>query len=153
MRLLLTSWLPVLVWMAVIFSASSDSQSSRRTSRLIGPLLRWLLPGIADETVNRVQFIVRKGAHVTEFAVLAALLWRACRATARDESRPWRGREAAFALGLATLYAASDEIHQSFVPAREARAADVLWDTGGAALGLFAVGRWQRRRVPRLVPP
>src|SRR5205809_1081184 len=67
--------------MAVIFSASSDSMSSGRTSRIIGPLLRWLVPGISDDVVGLIVFCVRKAAHVTEYAILSGLLWRAWTAT------------------------------------------------------------------------
>jgi VanZ family protein len=67
--------------------------------------------------------VVRKVAHVTEYAVLGALLVRATR------------RELpAFLLGVA--YAASDEIHQHFVPGRHATPVDVAIDAVGVALGV-----------------
>ena len=139
-------WLPVALWMAVIFSASTDALSSQRTSRIIGPFLRWLKPDISAETVARVQYAVRKTAHVTEYALLAALLWRALRQPARKDPRPWNWREAFLALGLAAAYSASDEIHQAFVPTREGRWQDVVLDTFGAALGLLALRAWFRWR-------
>jgi VanZ family protein len=134
--------------MALIFGFSTGAGSSQHTSRIIGPVLRWLIPGIADTTVDRVQFVVRKGGHLSEYAALAWLLWRARRQPVKDDSRPWRWSEGAFALVVAVLFAASDEVHQSFVPSREARFGDVCIDAAGAALGLLALhaqGRWRRR--------
>jgi VanZ family protein len=132
--------------MALMFGFSTEAGSTRQTSRIIGPLLRWLIPGIADATVYHVQSVVRKTAHVAEYSVLALLLWRARRQPIRGHSRPWRWSEAAFALSIAALFAASDEVHQSFVPTREGRVSDVVYDTAGAALGLFFLHAIGRRR-------
>lgn len=131
-RSLILNWLPVVAWMALIFYLSTDALSSQRTSRIIGPILRWLKPDISDEAVRQVQFAARKTAHVGNYAILSVLLWRA---------RPRRGTQwdwkvAGWALALSVLYAISDEWHQSFVPSRGASAADVLIDTAGAAIGL-----------------
>jgi VanZ family protein len=140
-------WLPILIWMTLIFSASADSRSAQHSSRIIGPLVRWLFPGASEVTVDRVVFTVRKAAHVTEYAILSVLLWRAWRKPARNDNRPWGWPEAAFALAVTVFYSASDELHQALVPNREGRFGDVLLDTTGAALGLFvvwALGRWRK---------
>src|SRR5437870_3163960 len=50
-------WLAVLLWMLIIFSASSDAMSSGHTSRIIGPIVRWLFPNVSDEAVARIVFI------------------------------------------------------------------------------------------------
>src|SRR5262245_59166353 len=127
--------------MAVIFSASSDTLSSQHTSRIIGPLLRWLKPDISEETLSRVQYAVRKAAHMLEYAVLAVLLWRAWRQPVKADPRPWQWPQAGLALVCCLVYAASDEVHQAFVPSREARVEDVFFDVTGATLGLMA-WRW-----------
>jgi VanZ family protein len=135
-----------MAWMLLIFSASSDPKSAQHSSRIIAPLLRWLMPDISEASLNRAVFTVRKIAHVAEYAVLAFLLWRAWRKPVKRDPRSWRWSEAAFALSVATLYSASDEIHQAFVPTRQGRTADVLIDSAGAALGLmlvWAFGRWR----------
>jgi VanZ family protein len=134
--LFLKYWLPVLIWMALIFSGSTDLLSSQRTSRIIGPLVHWMFPGLSEETVGQVVFVVRKTAHLAEYAVLALLLWRALRRPLSSDPRPWSWREAAWALGLAALYAASDELHQSLVASRLGSVLDVCLDTAGAAGGL-----------------
>ena len=104
-------WLPVVMWAAVIFALSSVPSLS---SGLGG----W-------------DYVLRKCAHMTEYAVLAALLYRAL-----ERELP------AF---LATVaYAATDEFHQHFVRGRHASAVDVAIDAVGAAIGLLA---WARLRA------
>jgi VanZ family protein len=136
--------LPVIIWMAIIFSASTDLLSSDRTSRFIGPILRWFNPDISEAAIRRVQLVARKGAHVTEYAILAALLWRAIRL----DPRRWSWGEAGLAVGFAALYAVTDELHQHFVASRYGTVGDVVIDTAGAILGVtivWAAGRARNR--------
>jgi VanZ family protein len=140
-------WLPVLIWMALIFSASSDSHSYDHSSRLIAPLLHWLFPQMPATRVDAIVYFVRKCAHLTEYAVLALLLWRAVRRPVKNDSRPWIWPEAGLALAIVFLYAASDEFHQIFVPTRTAQVSDVFIDTAGGAaslLALWIIGRWRK---------
>ena len=136
----------MILWCGVIFGFSSDAGSSLHTSRIIGPVMRWLVPGISEEAIGRVQLVVRKAAHMTEYGVLALLSWRAWRKPARGDRRPWRWREAGGGGGFAVLFAVTDEIHQSFVPSREGRVLDVLIDASGAMLGLLAIRAWGKWR-------
>jgi len=122
-------WLPALIWMIFIFIGSTDLLSAEHTSRFIGPFLRWFAPQTSDATIATVQFIVRKCAHLTEYAVLAALLFRAL--------RQHRERMAGIAFILAAIYAALDEFHQSFVASRTASLGDVAIDCVGACVGLM----------------
>ena len=141
-------WLPVLLWCAVIYGFSTEAGSTRHTSRFLRPILRWFNPQISDEAIYRVQYGVRKAAHVCEYAMLALLVWRARRRPAPGERRPWDWREAGLAFAFAAVFALSDELHQALVPSREARLGDVLLDSLGAALGLLALrayGRWRGR--------
>lgn len=150
---LLSSWLPVVLGMGLIFGASTDLLSSGRTSRLIGPVLRWFHPGLTDRTIKQVQLAVRKGAHVTEYAILALLLYRAVRRTRNLPPERWCVRCAGWALGVALLYAFSDEWHQSFVPSRDGTLHDVLIDGAGASLGLLLLYRWHLWRQARELRP
>ena len=102
-------WLPVLVWAAVIFAFSS-------------------IPSLGTG-LGTWDLVLRKLAHVTEYAILGALLMRAL-------ERPLP----AFAVGV--LYAASDEVHQHFVSGRHASPLDVAIDAAGIAVGLAAWRRW-----------
>ena len=124
--------------MSWIFSASTDLMSRQHTSRIVEPLLRWLDPAISQETIDLVHFFTRKLGHVTEFAILAILLWRAVDWHSPPGSgRDWRRIVSAFLLSI--LYAATDEFHQLFVPSRGASVGDVCIDGFGAILGLLII--------------
>jgi VanZ family protein len=105
-----TVWLPVVAWAAVIFAFSS-------VPHLGTGLGTW-------------DTVLRKGAHVTEYAVLGALLYRAL-------------RHEAMALAAGIAYAATDELHQHFVRGRHASPVDVAVDAVGLALGMLV---WLRVR-------
>lgn len=103
---------------------------------------------MSQTRVEAVHHLFRKCAHLTEYAVLALLLWRAVRRPGKNDPRPWIWPEAGLALAIAFLYAASDEFHQIFVPTRTAQVSDVFIDTVGGAASLFAlwiIGRWRKR--------
>jgi VanZ family protein len=104
-------WLPVGAWAAVIFALSS-------VPSLSSGLGEW-------------DYVLRKCAHMTEYAVLAALLYRAF-----DRELP--------AFLAAVAYAATDELHQHFVHGRHASVVDVAIDAVGATIGLLA---WARLRA------
>ena len=134
MKSFLKYWLPVLIWLGLIVIGSTDLMSAEHTSRIIGPVLRSFNPDISAETIAQIQFVVRKTAHVMEYAILAALLWRALRAGVRWQTRMLRLFIAVWF--VCAVFAASDEFHQSFVPSRTASPIDVMIDIFGALIGL-----------------
>jgi VanZ family protein len=80
-------------------------------------------------------------AHVLAFAILAATLeW--------GRERSGWGVRPGFVLGIAVLYGALDEWHQSFVPGRHATAADWGADLVGVALGYLVFRGLRRRPLP-----
>jgi VanZ family protein len=109
----LSVWLPVVIWATVIFALSSIPSLSTGL-------------GLWDT-------LLRKGAHVTEYAILGALLLRALRHEAP-----------AVAAGIA--YAATDELHQHFVRGRHASPLDVAIDAVGITLGVLLYRRLQQTR-------
>jgi len=142
-------WLPVVLWSVVIYSASGDKQSVHHSSRIIEPIIRWLIADISDEAVRTTVLVVRKGAHVTEYAIYAMLLWRGLRSTFWRTAPGWPGRCALTAWLVAVAFAMSDEWHQMFVPGRQGSPWDVLIDSLGAAGGLlllWVLNRWFKRR-------
>jgi VanZ family protein len=148
LRPFLKYWLPVLILLALIFSASADSHSYEHTSLLVEPFLHWLFPKMSEAHVKAIHHLIRKSGHLTEYAVLALLLWRAIRRPVKKDPRPWIWPEAGLALAIVFLVAASDEFHQIFVSTRTALVSDVVIDTvGGAAalLALWIFGRWRKR--------
>jgi VanZ family protein len=145
-RLFVTRWIPVIAWMTLIFIASSDPESGPRGSRLLGPILYWLIPDLAPATFERIGLVIRKLIHFGTYGILASLLWRAL-ATGKPTSGQGSTRPAWIALTAAAIYAVTDELHQSFVPSRVGSAYDVLIDTAGAATALLLIQEWRRRRA------
>ena len=145
-RSLVSAWMPVLAWMLVIFAASTDLGSAEHTSRFLIPFLHWLHPHISGAAIMKIQFLIRKAAHLTEYAVLAMLLLRALRSGARDAF----ARQAGLVLVIAGLYAMTDEFHQTLAPSRTASARDVIIDFLGAMIGLAIY--WSIRRSATRAP-
>lgn len=131
--------------MALLFTASTDLGAPRRTSRILVPVLRWFVPDISLNALERAQFAVRKTGHALGYAVLAVLILRAKRHGSTSGTGDLR-REAGFAFALTVLYAASDEWHQTFTTTRQGTVADVALDASGAAAGLVFVWFWVRRQ-------
>lgn len=130
-----------LVWMCVIFafSAQTKEESSAVSEgisfRIVNATGLFLHLHIDEarirEIAGAIEHFVRKGAHMTEYAILAVLIYL------------WLGRwkfsrlrAACIAAVLSILYACSDEIHQLFVAGRAGMVSDVLVDSAGAVLGL-----------------
>jgi VanZ family protein len=137
-RVFLKFWLPALLWMALIFTASSDTHSYEHSSRFFEPLLHWLFPEMPQPEVERIHHVFRKCAHLTEYAILALLLWRALHVS-KNQLPAWSWPKVGGTLLLVFLYAASDEFHQSFVPTRTPLVSDVFIDTAGGAIGLLVL--------------
>lgn len=131
---------PLVVWVGVIFFASTASLSASNTSRIIRPLLLWLYPGISEEGLLRAHFFVRKCAHFTEYAVLALL---AARAFLSSSKETLRRRWAFWALALVASCALLDEYHQSFLPVRTGTVYDSLLDATGGVCALAALWLWR----------
>jgi VanZ family protein len=134
---------PLVAWMAFIFFASTGEFSAGNTSRIIGPLLRWLYPAISEEQLIAAHFVVRKAAHFAEYAVLAWLAARAFRTSARETLRR---RWFPLSLLLVILYALADEYHQSFVPSRTGSIYDSLIDIAGGLAALLLYGFLRRAK-------
>lgn len=127
--------------MSVIFFASTPTGSAENTRPVVHSILRRLFPDVirylTTEQIDQVDWIIRKGAHVTEYAILALLAYRAFRF-----GRPnFQHSYPAATLLLGAIYAASDEYHQSFFPSRGASVMDVLIDILGVAVGI-ALSLW-----------
>ncbi len=112
-------WLPVLVWAGLIFYLSS-------------------VPNLAVGE-GTVDFLTRKPAHILEYALFFALIFRAVRGSF---GRNWKFWELNLGSGVLTfLYAVSDEIHQALVPTRSGKIEDLGFDFLGILLALFLLSR------------
>lgn len=124
---------PLVLWMGLIFFASTGELSAENTSQLVAPVLRWLFPGISKANLAWAHFMVRKAAHFTEYGVFALLAARAFAHSSRDAlRRHWF----LISLLLIALYSLSDEFHQSFEPTRTASIYDSMIDCAGGFTAL-----------------
>ena len=122
-----------IIWMLVIFWFSAQvADDSQEMSDFFVHLLDavFSLDIMRNEIIrDMTSFLVRKAAHMSEYAVLAILLGLTIREYKKE---PWL----LLALTATAAYAATDEFHQLFVPGRSGQFKDVLIDTAGGALGL-----------------
>jgi hypothetical protein len=122
------AFLPTGLWMALIFSFSSVQEP------------RFSSVGLTD-------LAIKKAGHFALYMVLAfALAFALDRSLAGSRFGRWT---LGLALGVAILFAVSDELHQVFTPTRDPSLADVGIDAVGAIVGLWAwrqLRRWRGRR-------
>ncbi len=132
-------WLPVFVWIGVIFFFSS-------------------LPSIPGGEKNILDFIVKKSAHVTEYAIFYGLLYSALSAQKTNSklSPPAKGEKnvvqrgftpfhLSFLLGL--FYAFTDESHQLFIPGRTGLIRDIFFfDLTGLLLAWAILNHHYQKR-------
>ena len=166
-------WAAVIAWMAVIFFFSH--QVGEESGGLSDSIVNWLHSLGIHVSPETLSFLVRKAAHMVEYAVLAILLFAALLGTrvrrsieprgAHEPGGPRqlqdpceyhgylsRGRTLIWAFVITVVYAATDEIHQLFVPGRSGKISDVLIDATGAAIGLalaWLVSRYRKRQARR----
>jgi len=113
-------WLPVIVWAGVIFSFSSLGINKVKD-------FSW------------VDFVIKKTAHVTEYAILYLLTFRAV----SQKGRLIGKKQFILPLIIAMFYGLTDEWHQTFVPQREGTLRDVGFDSLGALISMY----WMKRNI------
>ena len=145
-------------WMAVIFLFSA--QPAVESGRISGTIAYRVAAasdrifGLELETeeleayAERIDYPLRKCAHMTEYAIMGWLGYLFLAGYLKSAKKTYW-----LALGLAAVYAATDELHQLAVPGRSGQFSDVCVDTAGAAAGLLALWacvrigrRWRSRR-------
>lgn len=118
-------WLPLIIWVAVIFILSAQ-------------------PGGNLIKLSLWQTFLRKGFHVFEFSLLAFLLWRLFYCGYKVSFR----RSFWAALFLVILFSVSDEFHQNFVLNRNGNQWDVLLDSLAAFFILQCLRFfWAKRKI------
>ena len=148
MRNFTSFWLPVLVWMVVIFGASADSHSYQHSSIFFVPFLHWLFPHMPEQQIDELHHLLRKCCHLAEYTVLGLLVFRAL-SHSGTKLPAWSWPRGGGTLLIVFLYASSDEYHQSFVPTRTPLFSDVCIDTVGGAIGLLLAWVWHCFRKPK----
>ena len=136
---------PVVLWAALIFIGSSGLMSAGNTGTILRPVVLWVFPQTSESTLALLHILVRKGAHFTEYAILAFLTARALRTSSLEMLR--RGW---FLISLlfVIIYSLSDEFHQSFVSTRSASIYDSMVDSAGGLTALFLLAIRKRPRKP-----
>jgi len=118
----LKCWGPAFLIMAAIFAFSS-------------------IPSVEMPNFGVLDFLVKKGAHALGYGLLAlAYLWGL-----KGKGGEIESRHLYIAWVLATMYSATDEFHQSFVPGRHPAITDVMIDSLGAILALFLVNKFYKQ--------
>ena len=120
LRALSFAWVPSIAYMGLIFAMSA-------------------VPRAFDLSLFPLR---DKGVHLLEYAVLAWLNARALRRTS-PAARPWKLLLGAAAITIGWGYL--DEVHQAFVPGRDASLGDLVADAAGAVVGVLAHGGAARR--------
>jgi len=136
-------WLPVLLMIGAMYYASTDIFSGENTRNVIERIVLWLKPHTSERALLKINYIARKMAHFTEYAILAALLFRAFRA---DSIARWRLRWAAYSFAVAVSWALLDEFHQRFTRTRGGSIYDSLLDSSGALFMLAVIALLNNRR-------
>lgn len=131
-----------IVWMCVIFAFSAQEKeesgevSASFTYHMVSSTRTFFHLDLSDARVKEIsdaiEGFIRKLAHMAEFGIMSVLLYI------------WVGqwemsflRRGGTAVGATAIYAATDEIHQLFVPGRAGRFSDVCIDSAGALTGVI----------------
>ena len=131
-------WILIFVWMITIFmfSAQNGDESSELSQGFLRTfILRFTPDNISEDIVNMMEYIIRKCAHMTEYAVFGILVFYQI-ILFRLFELEWNRLVMAVICGM--IYASTDEIHQLFVGGRSGRFTDVLIDTAGGFIGIMA---------------
>jgi VanZ family protein len=140
-------WVVTLAWAGNITFLSTASFGGSVTGYLLAQLLSSLHIHLAHPTFEIVHFLIRKLAHVTEYAILSLFL---CFSFNPRHPESWHIRSALGAVAIAGLFSLTDEYHQSFVPGRTASIKDCGLDTFGALVGMLLL--YAGRRLQGILP-
>jgi VanZ family protein len=138
-------------WMVFIFSMSAKdaASSSVLSSGICYRICSIFVKGFENmdmearlEMAASLSFIVRKSAHFIEYTLLGILYSCCFRSFGTKRAFLWPSL-------CGTLYAATDELHQMFVPGRSCQLSDICIDAAGTMLGaamVFLICRWVSKK-------
>lgn len=124
----------IIIWMIIIFifSAMAGDDSSNLSSGVLYTILK-IIPTLSESTTAHI--IIRKLAHMIEYAILSALIIN----LEHQLGYKIKLKQIAIAILCSALYALTDEFHQTFINGRSGNITDVGIDTSGTIItGLIA---------------
>lgn len=132
--MIFTFWFLVVAWMALIFLLSHQPQeaSSQLSRGAAEGVLSVFEPDHTPARIDQMERYVRDAGHALLYLVLALLA-----SFAFDSVQVKDFRNALLVFLVCVLYAASDELHQAFVPGRVSQFSDFLVDLAGIGAGIF----------------
>jgi VanZ family protein len=140
-------WVPVAMMTGVMFYFSTDVFSAENTRVVFDKFFLWFVPHANRHTLVNFNYLLRKSAHFTEYAILGVLLFRAFRA---DNPVRWRFKWALYAFISTVSWALLDEIHQTFTRTRGGSIWDSLLDASGGLFSLALIAMYYtRNQTPR----
>ncbi len=127
-------WVATVTWAGLIFFLSTRTFNPDFSQGLLGWALATLHIRLSLGTFDHLHMLLRKSAHLTEYAIFALLLYGF-----PHDRRPgvWQPRRAVICIAIAAAYSLTDEFHQLFVPGRHGSLSDCGIDTIGATLAML----------------
>ena len=135
-------WFPVVMMFALMYYFSTDVFSADNTRNIFEKIFLWFSPHASKHAILKFNYILRKSAHFTEYAILGALLFRAFRA---GNPVRWRFSWALYSFVASVAWALLDELHQTFTQKRGGSIWDSLLDSSGAMAMLLAIAIVHRK--------
>jgi VanZ family protein len=141
---ILKGWLAAILWLVVIAIESTSYLSAENTSRVLYPILHFVL-GLDWKHFLVWHHYIRKSGHFVGYFVLSLLLFRAWKATLSLPS-VWALRWSAIAFLMSALVASMDEWHQTFLPSRTGLFSDVVLDSSAALTAQIVIFLYLRAK-------
>jgi len=127
-------WALTLMWAALIFYLSTQTFAPDFSQCVLAVVLHFLHLRISPDTFSFLHALLRKLAHLTEYAIFALFLYGL---PGERRRRLWQPQRAITSILVAALYSLTDEYHQLYVPGRHASLLDCGLDTIGASLAML----------------
>lgn len=131
----------VLTFISIFNFSNQDGQASSGVSRKVAkkiidiyPYTKNLNEENKNQIVKKIQPIIRKGAHLSIYTLVGILMMSFI--STYNIKLKYRFL---ISILVGLVYASSDEIHQSFIPGRNASIIDVGIDASGVLLGIILV--------------
>ncbi|MGH9530635.1 MAG: VanZ family protein [Terriglobales bacterium] len=144
------AWIPAIIWLCIITIESSDYLSADHTSRILYPVLHFLL-GLDQVRFSVWHHYIRKTGHFVGYFTLSYLLFRAWRATLPVPGTVrWVMRWGTVSFLMTVLVASLDEWHQTFLPSRTGTVRDVILDSTAALAAQIVIFVLLRKKEGRM---